>query len=155
MAFEDPETPRGRPSRYSTKIAQEICEELAAGKSLRSICRDDRFPHESTVRLWAVEDREGFSTQYARARDIGYQCMAEELLDIADGTDGEDANRDRLRVDTRKWFLSKALPKLYGDKTTTEVVGKDGGPIQTIDASKLTEKQLAALASIRIPADSR
>jgi hypothetical protein len=24
--------------------------------------------------------------------------------------------RDRLRTDSRKWLLSKALPKVYGDK---------------------------------------
>jgi hypothetical protein len=29
---------------------------------------------------------------------------------------GENLQRSRLRVDTRKWLLSKALPKIYGDK---------------------------------------
>jgi hypothetical protein len=42
----------------------------------------------------------------------------------------------RLQVDTRKWLLSKALPKIYGDKLTAEVTGKDGGPIET-DATPL------------------
>jgi len=44
--------------------------------------------------------------------------MADMTLDVADGT-GTDAGqvaRDRLKVDTRKWLLSKALPKIYGDK---------------------------------------
>jgi hypothetical protein len=57
--------------------------------------------------------------------------MAEELLEISDGEDGQaDTHRDRLRVETRKWLLSKALPKIYGDKTTHEHAGKNGGPIQ-------------------------
>ena len=30
--------------------------------------------------------------------------------------DHEHIQRARLRVDTRKWMLSKMLPKLYGDK---------------------------------------
>ena len=37
--------------------------------------------------------------------------------------------RDRLRIDTRKWLLSKALPKIYGDKITQEVTGKDGSAL--------------------------
>jgi hypothetical protein len=41
--------------------------------------------------------------------------MADQLVEIADNT-GIDANDKRIRVDTRKWLLSKALPKIYGDK---------------------------------------
>jgi hypothetical protein len=37
----------------------------------------------------------------------------------------------RLQIDARKWILAKALPKIYGDKLTAEVTGKDGGPIRT------------------------
>lgn len=88
------------------------------------------MPPESTVRLWANDDRGGFAAQYARAREIGYATMADELLEIADDSSGdavidedgatranpEFASRSRLRVDTRKWLLSKALPKVYGDR---------------------------------------
>ncbi|KKL27179.1 hypothetical protein LCGC14_2387790, partial [marine sediment metagenome] len=35
-----------------------------------------------------------------------------------------------LRVDTRKWYLSKVLPKLYGDKTHMEVSAPGGGPVE-------------------------
>lgn len=36
----------------------------------------------------------------------------------------------RLQVDTLKWQLSKMLPKVYGDKVTTELTGAGGGAIQ-------------------------
>lgn len=36
----------------------------------------------------------------------------------------------RLQVDARKWILAKALPKIYVDKVTAELTGKDGGPIE-------------------------
>jgi len=72
-----------------------------------------------------------FHSFYAQARELGYHRMSDELIDIADdssndvmlkegrnGTisaiDHENINRSRLKVDTRKWLLSKALPKLYG-----------------------------------------
>jgi hypothetical protein len=68
-----------------------------------------------------LDDVEGFSGHYARAREIGYQGMADDLTEIADAYG--DPARDRLRVDTRKWLLSKALPKIYGDKQQIEHSG--------------------------------
>ena len=123
---------------FSKEIAEHICGELAAGRSLRDVCRDDGMPTETAVRIWARDDKEGFFSQYARAREIGYHAMADELLEVADdGTNdwmerqdkegkqmyilnGEHVQRSRLRLDTRKWLLSKALPKIYGDKVSVE-----------------------------------
>lgn len=140
----------GRPSEYTPEIAERICLELASGKTLREVCRGDEMPDERTVRSWALEDREGFSPQYARARELGYQAMADELLEVADDgrndwmerrddddnktyvLNGEHVQRSRLRVDTRKWLLSKALPKIYGDKVTQEVTGADGASLVPI-----------------------
>lgn len=107
---------RGRPVTYTQEIADEICRRLAEGETLRAICRDMEIPI-STVLGWVRDDRDGFAEQYARARDIGYEVMADELIDIADGG-SDDWQRDRLRVDARKWLLAKALPKRYGDRVT-------------------------------------
>lgn len=133
----------GRPSDYSVELAARICSELAQGRSLRDVCNDDGMPAESTVRAWAVDDREGFSAHYARAREIGYHAMADELLAIADDgrndwmerrgeedagwqANGEHIQRSRLRVDARKWMLSKVLPKIYGDKQEIDHKSSDG-----------------------------
>lgn len=134
---------RGRPTDFTTEVAARICEGLAEGRSLRDVCADEDMPAESTVRAWALEDREGFSAQYARAREIGYHAMADELMDIADNgmndwmerrgeedagwvANGEHIQRSRLRVDTRKWMLSKVLPKVYGDKVQNDITNSDG-----------------------------
>jgi hypothetical protein len=145
----------GRPTLYTQELADEICARLIEGESLRSICRDECKPDERRVREWSQDLKHPFSPQYVRARELGYLRMAEELLEISDdGTndymvkqtkDGEDyqvvnhdhISRSKLRVDTRKWLLSKALPKVFGDKVTTEITGKDGGPIETKDTSDL------------------
>lgn len=120
-------------STYTDEMARKICERLAEGLSLREVCRGDGMPPESTVRLWALDNVNGFGAQYARAREIGYHAMADEVLEVADdarndwmernGEDdkgwvenGDHISRSRLRVDTRKWMLSKVLPKVYGDK---------------------------------------
>ena len=115
--------------RYSPEIAAEICQRLAAGESLRAICRDLHMPNESNVRQWALDDVNGFGAQYAQAREAGYHAMAEDILEIADETkhdtvhteqgeraDSEWIARSKLRVDARKWLLSKMLPKVFGDK---------------------------------------
>lgn len=137
---------KGQGNTYTEEVGAKICERLAEGYTLRAVCEVPGMPPESTIRRWAIDLDNPFSAQYAHARELGYQRMADDLVDIADGKsvdwlgrDPEDGSesvdppkdavqRDRLRVDTRKWLLSKALPKIYGDKV--EVGGKDGGPIQ-------------------------
>jgi len=68
--------------------------------------------------------------RYARAKDAALRAMADEILEIADATEGDTfvdddgnlkiapdvVNRARLRIDSRKWLLSKLAPKVYGDK---------------------------------------
>jgi hypothetical protein len=119
--------------RYSPEIAAEICERLAKGESLRAICRDLHMPAASSVVEWAANNVDGFAERYARAREAGCHAMAEEILEIADDASrdtvsteqGERADtewiaRSKLRVDARKWLLSKMLPKVYGDKQQLE-----------------------------------
>jgi hypothetical protein len=139
---------RGRPSRYRQKIADEICRRLADGEGLKEICRTPGMPHESTVRAWALSNYQGFTAQYERARAIQFERWADEILSIADDSrqdtvvrqlpDGstervinhEHINRSRLRIDSRKWLLSKLLPSRFGDRVSAELTGADGGPIR-------------------------
>ena len=123
----------GRPSIYSADLAARICARLAAGESLLSVCKSDDMPARATVNEWVTTNREGFADIYARARDAGLDVMSEELLAICDEqaevvTDtgkryDPEVQRDRLRVDTRKWYLSKLAPKRYGDRIAVEHSG--------------------------------
>jgi hypothetical protein len=122
---------RGRPGIYSPEIAAKICDRMAMGESLRSICRAEGMPAEVTVRGWAIEDREGFSSQYAMAAQIRMDCLADEILEIADNESGDPA-RDRLRLDVRKWLMSKIAPKRFGDKLDLTHASPDGGAVQFI-----------------------
>ena len=86
-----------------------------------------------------TKTRAELGPQYALAREMGYDSLAEEVIEISDtpcvGPDGYVDNgavqRARLMADSRRWFLSKAMPKKYGDKITTEVTGEDGGALIT------------------------
>ena len=123
--------PAGRPSSFTEEVGSRICERLAAGETLRAICKDADMPDVSTVIAWVAHpDKKEFAKQYARARMAQAQHYFDDLLAIADD-DSRDATttasvaRDRLRVDTRKWYLSKVLPKIYGDKVDLTTNGKD------------------------------
>ena len=137
-------------------ITEFVCSELALGKSLRSILdADDKLPSASTFLDWIGADS-FLAEQYAHARQLAYELLADEIVAIADEnytTDehgvrerlsSEAIQRNRLRVDTRKWMLSKMLPKVYGEKLTQEVTGKGGGPIQlaAVDLRGLSDSEL-------------
>jgi hypothetical protein len=106
--------------RYTEELANRICEKLAQGKTLTSICKGAGMPSEAAVRKWAMDGGE-FADKYARAREIGYHKMADDILNIADHPDERTVNRDRLRIDTRKWLLSKAS-SFYPCATSPHVV---------------------------------
>jgi len=88
-----------------------------------------------------ADDKE-FSHQYARAKAIQAELLFDEILEISDDStldmtfteegkpfiDHEHVNRSRLRVDSRKFYIAKILPKKYSEKQ--EVTGKDGGPVE-------------------------
>ena len=124
----------------------------------------------------AVTQPETVGEDYARAREIGYMLLADEIIALSDKThewvtiqeldpDGKpvfDAegkpmlkqvlmplNSDviahkRVQIDTRKWMLSKMLPKVYGDKVTQEHTGAGGGPIAiaAVDLKNLSDDEL-------------
>lgn len=144
---EEPKDKGGRPTSYSTEIAAEICVRLSAGESLRSICKDEHMPADSTVRAWAIADISGFHAHYTRAREAQMDALAEDILEMSDDK-AADVQRSRLQVDTRKWLMSKIAPKRFGDKKTHEVSGPNGAPIATVDLTNMTEEQLAALETV-------
>jgi len=148
VSVDGPRQPGGRPTVFNEAIRSEICERLANGETIRQICKDAHMPAPSSVYLELVRNQ-SFSEQYAKARDIQISRWEEELLEIADNglndwqekelesgrisevPDSEHISRSRLRVDTRKWIMSKRLPKKYGDKVLNEHTGEDGEKIKS------------------------
>lgn len=119
----------GRPTTYNEAFRDAFCERVAAGESVRSICRDDDYPEMKTIFRW-LSKHDDFRQLYDKAKEMAMLSMAEEILDIADDgrndtyvdddgkprVDTDVIQRSRLRVDTRKWLMSKLAPKKYGDK---------------------------------------
>jgi len=143
----------GVKSTFNQDMFDVICKRLADGESLRAICRTEGMPPVSTVRLWAA--REDNAAQYTMARDAGMEALCDELLEITDAPiartpegklDSADVQHRRIKVDTRKWLMSKIAPKRYGDRLNMELTGKDGGPVKFSNL-ELASRISAILAS--------
>jgi hypothetical protein len=107
-----------RPSEFSQEVVNEICERMQAGETLTAICKDDHLPAKNTVLRW-LDTHTPFQTQYARARTALMDHYADQMVEIAfEGSNADQiaVARDRLKVDTLKWIMSKLGHKKYGDK---------------------------------------
>lgn len=147
----------GRPPVYelNEEMSSRICDRIAAGRSLRSICGDDDCPSMSVVLRWLNESAD-FRRLYAQAREAQADALVDEMLDIADDKT-LDANDRRVRLDARKWLAGKLRPRKYGEKI---LVGEDAdNPLSKagveIDVFKLADqmreaKRLAAQEPIAI-----
>ena len=130
----------GRLTSFTQETADEICNRLVRGKSLRKICLADDMPDPSTVFRW-LSQNESFREQYAHAREAQADTYADEIVDIADdGTNdfmaagegddlrynGDAVQRSKLRVEARKWVAAKLKPKKYGDRIEQHHSGSIG-----------------------------
>lgn len=114
-----------------------ILRAVMEGASLRQACRDLGVTR-SEVYVDLADDS-AFADQYARATSIRADDQFDEMFEIADGTG--DVQRDRLRVEARKWALARMNPRKYGDKL--QLGGADDlPPVATVDATKLSSQAL-------------
>jgi hypothetical protein len=138
-----------RPSSFTQEKADLICEKIASGQSLRSICEQEDFPAKVTVLRW-LRENEAFRAQYTRAREDQAETIFDEMLEIADdgefdyetktrddGSEYEAVNHDhiqraKLRIEARKWVLGKLAPKKYGDRIDLNHGGQKGNPILSL-----------------------
>jgi hypothetical protein len=116
----------GRPTKYSTALAEHICLELMMGKSVRTVCANENMPSPSTVYSWLGE-KPDFLEQYTRAKTLAILLMGEEILDIADDSSNDlikignryvanrgNIKRARLRISVRKLLMGQLQLKKYG-----------------------------------------
>ena len=115
-----------RPSKYSEKLVDKMLEEIASGRSVIGLCREEEWtPNADTWYRWLYKI-EGLSDRYARAKSHQSEREADIILDIADNATNQDYQVARLRVDARKWIASKLLPNKYGERTQIDHSSTDG-----------------------------
>ena len=124
----------GRPTDYNDDLIDDICLRIADGRSVNSICNDADMPSKAIIYRWLDKYPE-FVDKYQRAMKQREEFHFDEMLDIADDVLPETAEvaRAKLRIDTRKWVLSRMNPKKYGDKADGSEADDDTAqPIEVI-----------------------
>lgn len=110
--------------KYSLAACERICADIESGLSVRDAAKNEGISA-GLVMKWKKQYA-SFSERYARACEIRTQLFAEDLLNAVQdahqaSADPETAthkiNACKLEIDTKKWLLSKLLPKQYGDRT--------------------------------------
>lgn len=154
--------PAGKGRTYTTKrtkqIEDAVLHALSTGQTLTSICEEVGI-HYTTWRSWCRAD-EALDIAHARARDEGFDAIAESTLAIADdgrndfveklaeegdpkakAYDAEHVQRSKLRIETRLKLLAKWDPKRYGDRTAIDL---------TTQPNKLSDAELDAAIAARL-----
>ncbi len=128
--------------------ATSLCADIATGTSAKHALNKLGLSRQ-LLHQWCASDA-SLLDLYARARELQALAMADDTLDIADGIDiatperlaalvqaiqGVDdgdkdrilasltnaaVQRDRIRVDARKWMTAKVYPKVFGDRQVVE-----------------------------------
>lgn len=149
---------QGRHSEYTPEMGNRICH-LVATTTLgtNKLCRiHDDLPRESTVYEWRIRHPD-FAEIYAKAKAQQAQLLAESIFELCDVETYEDEKgvhridpgimaRQRLKVDSVKWFASKLAPKIYGDKQIIEQTTSENESLKAELAElriKLAEKSKA------------
>ncbi len=134
--------------------------------SLRQVCMARDRPNRSTVYTW-LNKYPAFAANYAQARELLYQVWADEILEISDdattdmvtktgrngstyeAVDQEHIQRSRLRVDSRRWLLSKLVPKQFGDRVEHNVEGEVTHKLELSDRERMRRFALFMLEDQR------
>ncbi len=132
------------------EIFNYVCKEIESGKTLRNILKEDKMPSSRTFFAW-LDLYPDKVKQYARATELRAEAIFDDILSIADQNENDTyindfglevvnndvIQRSRLRIDARKWVLSKLNPKKFGDKTDVTSGGEKLQTIQSIQVEIL------------------
>ena len=134
-----PRKPSAAPANQPAAWIDDLCIWLANGKTLREFCRQPGRP--SFQRIYDALDADAAAAgRVARARDIGFDTLADECGAIADDgendwmrsnapnnpgwvANGEHIQRSKLRIETRLKLLACWNPRKYGAKQEIEHKG--------------------------------
>ena len=157
--------PGAKPAPYDQGVAEEVCVRLMEGRTLRSICEDQDIPSKNVVYRWLAADPV-FKDAYARAREFQMLAWADDVVEIADDTSADYYDRDtkdggtervvdqeaiarsRLKVDARKWLMSKLSPRLFADKVEVDLHATV--KVEDMSDEELEAKTRAAFARLGV-----
>lgn len=149
------------PAKKKPELIEEVLSRIAQGETLASLGRELDF-HPATWNVWVREDEE-LAIAYDRAREIGADVIADDVLRIIDAEPERVVELDeegkattgridsagvawaKNRAELRLKLLAKWHPKRYGDKQTVDVGNKEGETLK-VETPQVDPMVVAALA---------
>lgn len=145
-------------SKYSPQLADEICERLANGETLTSVCNkavNPAMPTPCAVYKWVASNKD-FAARFELARKMGCEVVLDKALDIAHAPLKSDdlavkpadlVAQRRMQIDTHFKFIANINPTKYGDRAVDESktqpitvnVNTHAGTASVANADKPTE----------------
>ena len=96
-----------------------LLEKIASGLTMAGLARELNISNLSLYH-WIRKDLDR-EERFKQARSIAADQWADECLDIADASDNNSANADRLKIETRKWLAGVTNPDRFQAKPTTAI----------------------------------
>lgn len=148
--------PAGRPTTYSEEVAERVLKRIRAGEAIYLIFKDENMPCQSTFYNWLHYHPE-FLDKVHDAEEIAAHALIHNNIKIANMDEQEDElspaiqqmddsnrnKRDTMRINVNANTAKSWNRKRYGDKTSSEISGPNGQPIQIDKAA--TAKKIAFL----------
>lgn len=132
--LEDPQPTgkQGRPTKFNPTLAKKICRMMSEGYSLLALEKVQGMPTRRTIMDWYYSEKyPNFNKLYDEARERRAEYIFEEAISIADDTgdiivgddksDGARVQAQKLRVDTRKWFVGVLAPRKFAESSKVDV----------------------------------
>lgn len=163
----------GRKSECTDELWARFLEGVRSGLSDSAAAREIGFS-ESSVREWHTQIgisasspqgcartntaeadaiKEFREKEYNEACEVRIRVIEASLLDEMDALSDAAVDKDfantriqaiKVRIDTKKWLLSKMLRKKYGDSSSVELTGAEGKDI--LPAPALSDEQMETMA---------
>lgn len=141
---------RGRPSKYTPELAEEICQAVASSSDgLRILCaQNPHWPDRSNIFIWLRKHPE-FRDLYTLAKKEQSEVMIDYLQELLaedhhymdeNGNERLDVAMLRVKVDAIKWQAGKLNPHVYGDTKKDENQDNDKSILEKIISGELKIK---------------
>lgn len=105
------------------EVWPKMLERITEGKSLMYATKEAKMSYATA--MYQLRNNPELQSKYREAIAERGDYLADELVDLSDEMPPADldpalinawVNRQRLRIDARKWTASKLRPKMWGDK---------------------------------------
>lgn len=167
------------PNEFDPPRARSFLGYIQCGMTIRQAAEEAALEYPIVIR-WrrgALGAPRSFIEAFNIAREIQVHAMADDVIDIADGTDSlskkalkeavdksnlmRDEFADKIdkavsllndkvgnRINARKWYVSKIMPTYYGDRVQVDHGNANGEPFKKVDMKQLTDDQLDKLLQL-------